>query len=335
MANNAFNFKGIYDKIAGLLKTSDIIDPTLYTPSSDDYVAVYKNISESPSINGNTIAIKNYVSVTDIGGGSGPLPDNVMTSFEVAGAGGVTISRNNGAYGEGPFTIEDLDEFSISATTVPSGLNWEGPYDVGTEYQLNDVVSNVAGGIYSTWLYINDNPATGQALPVAPATYNTYWAQLGTQGPAGSTGAQGSAGLPSATATFGFKPVNSTGTYTSIDTTGSPGTGSNDVGKIFLLNNNGASTSELVVTIGANLPGEAGSSTGWPFNSQITFMNVTPDFAPVTLALTGPVKIVGASGVTINSADGAQYLRTEFSTCSVVRRSQNEYYMFGDLTNIA
>jgi hypothetical protein len=333
MANTAFNFKGIYDKIAGLLKTSDIIDPTLYTPDPDDYVAVYKNIPGSPSINGNTIAIKNYVSVTDIGGGSGPLPDNVMTSFEVAGAGGVTISRNNGAYGEGPFTIEDLDEFSISATTVPSGLNWEGPYDSGTTYQLNDVVSNVdsTSGLYSTWLYINDTPAAGQALPSGGATYNTYWAQLGTQGPAGSTGP---AGPPSATATFGFKPVSASGTYDSIVVSGTPGTGANDVGKIFLLNNNSTTAGELVVTISAGLPGDGSSPSGWPFKSQITFMNVTAD-ALTNGNPTGAVKIVGAPGVFIYSADGANYLRTQYSSCSVVRYTQNEYYMFGDLTNIA
>jgi hypothetical protein len=339
MANNAFNFKGIYDKIAGLLKTSDIIDPTLYTPSSDDYVAVYKNIPGSPSINGNTIAIKNYVSVTDIGGGSGPLPDNVMTSFGVSSTGGITLSVDDGAtYTEGPFTIENLDELIINSSSVPNGLNWRGDFDnpsTGSTFEINDVVYTTTGtpAVYRTWFAIQEQPVSGAVAPPTNTDYsNAYWALLGTQGPAGSTGP---AGPPSATATFGFKPVSSTGVYTQIDTSGSPGTGSNDVGKIFLLNNNGPSTSELVVTINAGLSGGAGTSAGWPFNSQITFMNVTPDIVASTGALTGPVKIVGASGVTINSADGAKYLRTEFSTCSVVRRSQNEYYMFGDLTNIA
>jgi hypothetical protein len=233
-------------------------------------------------------------------------------------------------------TIENADNLRISATTVPAGLNWEGPYDVGTEYQLNDVVSNVdsTSGLYSTWLYINDTPAAGQALPSGGATYNTYWAQLGTQGPAGATGSQGSAGLPSATATFGFKPVSATGPYDSIVVAGTPGVGSNDVGKIFLLNNNSITAVELVVTINAGLSGGAGTSTGWPFNSQITFMNVTAD-ALSNGNPTGAVKIVGASGVTIKSADGANYLRTQYSSCSIVRYSENEYYMFGDLTNIA
>lgn len=342
MANNAFNFKGIYDKIAGLLKTSDIIGPTLYTPSSDDYVAVYKNIPSAPNVNGNTIAIKNYVSVTDIGGGSGPLPDNVMTSFGVSSTGGITLSVDDGAtYTEGPFTIENLDELIINSSSVPNGLNWRGDFNnpsTGSTFEINDVVYTTTGSpaVYRTWFAIQEQPVGPSA--VAPPTNtdysNAYWALLGTQGPAGATGAQGSAGQPSATATFGFKPVSATGTYTQINVTGTPGDGNNDVGKIFLLNNNGASTSELVVTINAGLSGDAGSSTGWPFNSQITFMNITPDFVPVTLALTGPVKIVGASGVTINSADGAQYLRSQYSTCSIVRRSENEYYMFGDLTNI-
>lgn len=341
MANNAFNFKGIYDKIAGLLKTSDIIEPTLYTPSSDDYVAVYKNVPSAPDVNGNTIAIKNYVSVTDIGtGGGGGGGGGTMSSFDVSSAGGITLSVDDGAtYTEGPFTIENLDELIINSSSVPNGLNWRGDFNnpsTGSTFEINDVVYTTTGSpaVYRTWFAIQAQPVGPSA--VAPPTNtdysNAYWALLGTQGPAG---VQGSAGLPSATATFGFKSVSATGTYTSIVTAGTPGDGTNDVGKIFLLNNNGPSTSELVVTINANLNGGAGTSSGWPFNSQITFMNVTPDIVAGTGALTGPVKIVGASGVTINSADGAQYLRTEFSTCSIVRRSANEYYMFGDLTNIA
>jgi hypothetical protein len=329
MANNAFNFKGIYDKIAGLLKNDAIVQSGDYTPSSNDYVAVYKDVPGSPGTATDTIAVKQYVSVTDIGTGGGGGGGGSMSSFEVSGAGGVTLSLNGGTYSEDPIIVENLDELSISATTVPSGLNWEGPYDSGTTYQLNDVVSNVdsTSGLYSTWLYINNTPAAGQALPSGGATYNTYWAQLGTQGPAG---AEGPAGIPNAMATYGFKPVNTTGVYTTILTAGNPGTANNDTGRIFLLNNTtSTSGQELVVTINTNLNGDTGPS-GWPFNSQITFMNITAESTT-----SKPVKIVGAAGVTINSADGASYLRTQYSTCSVVRRGTNEYYMFGDLTNIS
>lgn len=324
MANNAFNFKGIYDKIAGLIKNSAIVTPGTYTPNQDDYVAVYKNVLASPGTPDSTIAIKEYVSVTDIGTGGGGGGGGTMSSFEVSGAGGVSISLNGGAYTEDPIIVENLDELSISATSVPSGLNWEGPYDSGTTYQLNDVVSNVAGGLYSTWLYINNTPAAGQALPVNPSTFNTYWAQLGTQGPPGETGAQGQ---PSATATFGFVPKNSSGGSVGILVAGNVGTSGNDIGKVLLVNNSSTST-VADVTIQLNTSGSGTGAAGWPFNSQITVINISSETS-------AGVRVTAVSGVDLRSADGAQYLRTQYSTCSVVRRLANEYFMFGDLTNIA
>lgn len=324
MANNAFNFKGIYDKVAGLLKNSAIVTAGDYTPNQNDYVVVYKNVLDSPGTADSTIAIKEYVSVTDIGTGGGGGGGGSMSSFEISGAGGVSISLNGGSYTEDPIIVENLDQLSISATTVPSGLNWEGPYDSGTTYQLNDVVSNVAGGLYSTWLYINATPAAGQALPVAPDTYNTYWAQLGTQGPAGATGAQGQ---PSATATFGFVPKNTNGANVGILVAGNVGTTNNDIGKVLLVNNT-STTTVADVTIQLNTSGTDTGAAGWPYNSQITVINISAETS-------AGVRVTNASGVTLNSADGAQYLRTQYSTCSVVRRSANEYFMFGDLTNIA
>jgi hypothetical protein len=326
MANNAFNFKGLYDKVAGLLKNSAIVTPGDYTPNQYDYVAVYKNVPDSAGTADSTIAIKEYVSVTDIGTGGGGGGGGTMSSFEVSGAGGVTLSFNSGAYGEGPFTIENLDVLSISATSVPSGLNWEGPYDSGTTYQLNDVVSNVdpTSLLYSTWLYINATPAAGQALPTAPATYNTYWAQLGTQGPPGATGAQGQ---PAATATFGFVPKNTNGTSVGILVAGNVGTSGNDIGKVLLVNNS-STTTVADVTIQLNTSGTDTGAAGWPYNSQITVINISAETS-------AGVRVTAVSGVDLRSADGAQYLRTQYSTCSVVRRSANEYFMFGDLTNIA
>lgn len=324
MANNAFNFKGIYDKIAGLLKTSDI--QGTYTPVDTDYVAIYKNVPASPAVGDNTIAMKEYVPVTEIGGGSGPLPDNVMESFTVIGAGGVAVNVDGGTYGIGPVTISNTSELGISATLVPSGLNWEGPYSSSTEYQLNDVVSNVdpTSLLYSTWLYINTTPAAGQPLPTAPATYNTYWAQLGTQGPPGNQGPQGQ---PSATATFGFVPKNTNGANVGILVAGNVGTPNNDIGKVLLVNNT-SPTTVADVTIQSNTNGTDTGAAGWPYNSQITVINISAETS-------AGVRVTNASGVTLNSADGAQYLRTQYSTCSVVRRSANEYFMFGDLTNIA
>jgi hypothetical protein len=318
MANNAFNFKGLYDKIAGLLKNDAIVLPGDYTPDQNDYVAVYKDVPNSAGTADSTIAVKQYVSVTDIGTGGGGGGGS-MTSFDVTGEGGITLSLDGSTYSDGPLTVENDDNLRISSTSVPSGLIWEGQWSNATTYQVNDVVSNVAGGVYTTWFYINPTPSSGNALPTAPATSNTYWAQLGTQGPPGAVGPVGT----SATAIFGFRSVTAAGgTVTNaIIAAGSPGDGTNSTGCIVKVNNT-STTTELVVQV--NL----GINLGFPLNSQITFVNISAEG-------NAPVKIVGQAGVTVNSADNAQYLRTLNSTCSLVRENTNVYWMFGDLTNIS
>lgn len=322
MANNAFNFKGLYDKIAGILKNSAIVTPGEYSPTLNDYVAVYKNVPNSPGSGDSTIAIKEYVSVTDIGTGGGGGGGS-MSNFVVSGDGGIVMSKNGGAFGEGPFTIENANTLTIDSSSVPNGLNWEGEYNSGSTYSINDVVYTNVGSppVYQTWFAIQAVP-TGQAPPTTGVS-NAYWALLGTQGPQGN---QGTAGLPSSTATFGFTTFTASGgTHTNvINTAGTPGTGSNTTGKVIKVNNTNA-LNELVIVIGSNY------SQGWPDNSQVTFINVSAETS-------APVKIVGATTpavVTLNSSDNAQYLRTKNSTCSVVRETGNTYWMFGDLTNIA
>jgi hypothetical protein len=55
---------------------------------------------------------------------------------------------------------------------------------------------------------------------------------------------------------------------------------------------------------------------------------------------TGQVRIVGvstgtpATTVTIESANSMQYLRTKYSAATLVKRDNNLWYMFGDLTNV-
>lgn len=109
------------------------------------------------------------------------------TTFNVSTSGAIIISKNSGDYGDGPETIADGDSLTISNVELPSGLTWMGLYSSGTEYSNADVVYSIVSGIYTTFVYINSTPTTGQALPSGGATFNTYWAQLGTQGPAGTT----------------------------------------------------------------------------------------------------------------------------------------------------
>jgi hypothetical protein len=318
MANNAFNFKGLYDKIAGLIKNSDIVDPGDYTPTQNDYVAIYKNVPNSAGVGDNTIAVKEYVSVTDIGTGGGGGGGS-MSSFNVRGEGGITLSLDGSIYSNGPLIIENAADLRISSTDVPVGLNWTGPFSNSATYSTNDVISWVDPDtdIYYTY-WATTSIASGGGDP----DLNPDWVLLGTQGPAGPTGPIGT----NAVAIYGFGLISQAGgTVTNgINVSGTPGDGTNSTGKIIKVNNT-STTTELVIQINSGL------SLGFPLNSQITFVNITPEG-------NAAVKIVGATTpavVTLNSADGAQYLRTTNSSCSIVREATNTYWMFGDLTNIA
>jgi hypothetical protein len=315
MSNTAFNFKGIYDKIAGLLKNDAIVDPGDYTPDQNDYVAVYKDVPNSAGTADSTIAVKQYVSVTDIGTGGGGGGGS-MTSFDVTGEGGITLSLDGSTYSDGPWTVENDDNLRISSTAVPSGLNWTGPFSNATTYATNDVISWVDP---DTSIYYTYWATTAIASGGGDPDLNSDWVLLGTQGPVGPAGPVGT----SATAIFGFRSVTAAGglVTNAIIAAGSPGDGTNSTGCIVKVNNTSLTT-ELVVQVNLGL------NLGFPLNSQITFVNISAEG-------NAPVKIVGQAGVTVNSADNAQYLRTLNSTCSLVRENTNIYWMFGDLTNIA
>jgi hypothetical protein len=322
MANNAFNFKGIYDKIVGLLK-SDAIQPIGdYVPSSNDYVAIYKDVPGSAASPSGVIAVKEYVSVTDIGTGGGGGGGGSMSSFQVTGQGGVTLSLDGSTYSNGPLTVENANNLRVSATSVPSGLNWEGQWSNSTTYQLNDVVSNVVDNVYTTWFYINATPSSGNALPTAPATSNTYWAQLGTQGPPGAigpAGANGAAGV----AGFRTLSVGTTAWTLKADAPlGTPGLVSGgdqstpnttDVG-VFITT---SSTTPFTLTVPANL-------TNFPVNYQITIMQLG----------TGQVQIATDGTSSIVSANNMRYLRTQNSAATLIKKSTTQWYLFGDLTNV-
>ncbi len=325
MANNAFNFKGIYDKIAGLLKSDDIVEN--YTPSGTDYVAVYKDIPTSPDVNGNKIALKKYVSVTDIGTGGGG--GGTLDSITIESSGVIKLDGNLDA----SVTLDQAtNTITISAESIPSGLTWEGLYNSGTAYAYNDVVyvSDPLTDTYETWWVFNPaGAAAGDGPPTDGSIENTWWAKLGT------AGSQGPIGLANSEASSGFKLATITASQYTIATGGDYGTLNNDTGKILLIDN---TTDNTTVTVNIPLGLSVNSNTGVPLNSQITVVNIT-DVATRPNAL---VKIQGASNVFLKSADNAQYLRTQYSSASIVRGSystdpnaNNTYWMFGDLTNIA
>jgi hypothetical protein len=163
--------------------------------------------------------------------------------------------------------------------------------------------------------------ATGPAGPTGPAgaTGATGAAgAAGAQGPAGSNGANSSTGVP------GFRDLGaSTYAYTlkadgPVGPTpygGGPGTTpSTDAGVVVLSE---APNTLVTITVPTGL-------TNFPAGHQVTIMQKG----------TGQVRIVGAVGVTIESANSMQYLRTRYSAATLVKRSDTLWYMFGDLTNV-
>jgi hypothetical protein len=94
------------------------------------------------------------------------------------------------------FTPGENSIIKLSTVSIPNGLNWRGTWNALTaNYAYNDVVSVVDpddNNLYYTYWMKDDSgdpvPA-GEPLPyIAGDTSNTYWAQLGVQGPKGTNG---------------------------------------------------------------------------------------------------------------------------------------------------
>jgi hypothetical protein len=298
------SFRGLYDKLVSFI--FDTSKDDAYSPVSSDYVAVYDSYGPRNLDDDATWMPKKYVPVTTIGSGGGG--GGSMSSFEAQGSGVVEVSLDGTAYGAGPVTVENGNTLYVQANSIPSGLTWQGSYNSALSYDTNDVVSAVNGSVYSTWWAKADAPA-GQAPPTT-GTYNDYWVQLGTQGPPGVEGPANS------TATTAFRTSN---TSTNVLALGSTIGTNNDRGVFILMN----STSSTTLTIPANLSEDP--STGIPVKSQVSVMNIN----------TGNVQVVAGVGVTLRSADNATYLRTQYSSATLIRKATNEWYLFGDLTNIA
>jgi len=309
------SFRGLYDKLVSFVFDSNKDDD--YNPVVTDYVAVFD--SEGPRNNDATATWmpKKYVPVTTIGTGGGG--GGSMSSFQAEGSGVIEVSLDGSSYGSGPVTVENGDTLYVQAISTPSGLNWQGPFNNSNNYSANDVVSWVdpSTNIYYTY-WATTSIISGGGNP----NLNPDWALLGSQGPAGATGATGPTG---AAATQNFRIVNNASATVLANNAGpnadNPTTNNDRGGFIYMANANSTTT----VTIPENLSTNA--TTGFPLLYQTSVIKAGAG---------GSVQIIPAnSNVTINSADGANYLRTQFSSCTLIRKAQNEWVMFGDLTNIA
>ena len=182
------------------------------------------------------------------------------------------------------------------------------------DYYLNTTTYTLIGPKTSSgW------PATGLLLKGADGAPGLP----GANGAPGATGPAGSNGANSSTGVAGFRDLGSTTTAWTLKadapvgsaTAGGTATTSNttDAGIVILTE----SASAVIVTVPLSL-------TNFPPGHQVTIMQKG----------TGQVRIVGATGVTIESANNMQYLRTRYSAATLVKRSDSLWYMFGDLTNV-
>jgi hypothetical protein len=304
------SFRGLYDKLVSFVFDSNRDDD--YNPVPTDYVAVFDSYGPRNIDDTANWMPKKYVPVTTIGSGGGG--GGSMSSFQAEGSGVIEVSLDGSSYGSGPVTVENGDTLYVQAISTPSGLNWQGTFSDSINYSANDVVSWVdpSTNIYYTY-WATASIISGGDTP----NLNPDWALLGSQGPAGATGATGPTG---AAATQNFRIVNNASA--TVLANGTAGTNNNDRGAFIYMANG---TSTTTVTIPENLSTDA--TTGFPLLYQTSVIKAGAG---------GSVQIIPANiNVTINSADGANYLRTQFSSCTLIRKAQNEWVMFGDLTNIA
>lgn len=295
-------FRGLYDKLVSYI--FDTSRDEAYEPVSTDYVAVYD--SEAPRNTSNTATWmpKKYVPVTTIGSGGGG--GGTMSSFDAQGSGVIQMSLDGSTYTSGSVTVENGNTLYVQAISTPSGLNWQGTFSNATNYSTNDVISWVdpATSVYYTY-WATTSISSGGGNP----NTNSDWALLGSQGP------QGVEGPANSTATTAFRTSN---TSTNVLALGSTIGTNNDRGVFILMNSTAATT--LTIPLGLS----EDPSTGIPVKSQVSVMNIN----------TGSVQVIGASEVTVRSADNANYLRTQYSSATLIRKATNEWYLFGDLTNI-
>ena len=78
---------------------------------------------------------------------------------------------------------------------------------------------------------------------------------------------------------------------------------------------------EMDVSIGNTVTVPANSSVGFAIGTQIMIVQQG----------TGQTTIAAAGGVTLRSAGGLLNLASQYSSCTVVKRATDEWYVFGDL----
>ena len=206
-------------------------------------------------------------------------------------------------------TIDDMDiVFAAKPTTDYTGTDYfvyqsswtknttTTGYDATVDFYTSEVVTgiaNTASLALNGQFKVSDYPDSGTGDGF------TRFSQLT------SITINNSVVAASATSSPSVHPINAqTGTaYTLVLT---------DEGKLITSSNTAAQT----VTVPPN------SSVAFPIGSEVL----------VTQINTGQVTLAGGAGVTINSADSALKLRTQYSSATLLKVGTDNWYAFGDLS---
>ncbi len=197
------------------------------------------------------------------------------------------------------------------------GLTWKGIWNATPTpaYAVNDAVQ------YNGTSYVKIASGGDDSLPPNDlANDGISWEVLalgGLQGPPGTNGASG---------VGGFRTLGTGQTTWTLLATDSLSTGGLTLGGT-------EATTTLTTDCGVFITTSCPTAftltiptplSNFPIGYQVTIMQLG----------TGQVQILGASGVTIRSANSMTYLRTQYSAATLVKVSITEWYLFGDLTNV-
>jgi hypothetical protein len=205
-----------------------------------------------------------------------------------------------------------------------SGLVWKGTWSATPTpaYAVNDAVQ------YSGTSYVKTGTGGNASSPPNDvANLNISWQVLALAGMTGATGASGTNGTNGTNGTDGATGVNAVRAVianTTLLCSGSTVGTDTDKGVLVTINSASANTYTIPFFDGSSTPTATNSLINYPVKFQTSVMQLGA----------GQTRIVAGSGVTIRSANNMTYLRTQYSACTIIRIATNEYYMFGDITNV-
>ena len=175
---------------------------------------------------------------------------------------------------------------------------------IGTSTSPNDYVELYWTGT-STDLSLTYVGATG-SKPASPSVIVGLEQIMYTQlGPTGATGPQGEPGPTGAT--------GATGADTSVVSINS------QAGNYTLALSDKGNLVEITAAGTVTVP--LNSSVAFPVGSQVIIVRATA----------GVVDIAGAGGVTLNSANSYLDLNYQYSSATLIKKTTDEWYVFGDL----